>query len=75
MSDTAASERSIPQGVLELNERNWDCVRRRMVFSFGVVGLVPSLENIKNKDLTPETPEKGNEGEDAARVRNKRTLD
>jgi len=41
---------------LELIERNWDCVRRRMVFSFGIVGLVPSLENTKNKDLTPETP-------------------
>jgi len=53
MKDTAASERSIPQGVLELIERNSDCVRRRMVFGFGVVGLVPSLENTKNKDLTP----------------------
>jgi len=52
MKDTAASERTIPQGVLELIERNWDCVRRRMVFSFGIVGLVPSLENTKNKDLT-----------------------
>jgi len=56
MNGTAASERSIPQGVLELIERNSDCVRRRMVFGFGVVGLVPSLENTKNKDLTLETP-------------------
>ena len=59
MEEAAARERSIRQGVLELIERNWDCVRRRMVFSFGVVGLVPSSENTKNKDLTPEsvTPE------------------
>jgi len=55
MEDVAASEQSIPQGVLELIERNSDCVLRRMVSSFGVVGLVPSLENTKNKDLTPET--------------------
>jgi len=53
MEDTA-SERTIPQGVLELIERNWDCVRRRMVSSFGVVGLVPSLEDTKNKDLILE---------------------
>jgi len=55
MEDVAASEQSIPQGVLELIERNSDCVLRRMVSSFGVVGLVPSLENTKNKDLIPET--------------------
>jgi len=55
MNDTAASERSIPQGVLELIERNRDCDRRGKIFSFGILAAVCSFWNTKNEDLTSVT--------------------